>query len=76
MLAQLQQLQGLAGVDPIALGSRRKDFLEAGQLEIVDVEEQSASLRDQAVERPRVAAVALHGDGNRKGVVLGLRLDP
>lgn len=75
VIAELEQLQGLSGVDAIALGAGRKDLLEARQLQIVDIEELPTPGSDQAVERPDVAVVAFHGDGNRIGMVLGVPLD-
>jgi hypothetical protein len=76
VILELEQLQGLAGVDPIVLSGGRKDLLEARQLQIVDIEELPAPRSDQAVERPDVAVVAFHGDGYRIGVALGVPLDP
>ncbi len=75
MIAELKQFQVLAGIDPIALGGGRKDLLEAGQLQVVDVEEPPAPRPDQAIERPDVAIVAFHGDGDRIGMALGVPLD-
>ena len=76
VIAELEQLQGLGRVDPIALGGGRKDLLEARQLQVVDIEQPPAPRLDQAVERPDVAVVAFHGDGNRIGMALGVPLDP
>jgi len=76
VIAELEQLQRLGRVDPITLGGGRKDLLEARQLQIVDIEEPPAPRLDQAVERPDVAIVAFHGDGNRIGMALGVPFDP
>jgi hypothetical protein len=54
MIAELEQLQGLAGIDAVALGRGRKDLLEAGELEVVDIKEPPAPRLDQAVQRPDV----------------------
>ncbi len=42
VIAELEQFEGLDGVDRIALGGGGKDLLEARQLQIVDVEEPPA----------------------------------
>ena len=75
MIAELEQLQGLGRVDPVALGGGRKNLLEARQLQVVDIEQPPAPRLDQAVERPDVAVVAFHGDGNWIGMALGVPLD-
>ncbi len=75
VIAELEQLQGLAAIDAVALGRGRKDLLEARQLQIVDVEQPPAPHPDQGIERPDVAIVAFHGDGYRIGVALGVPLD-
>ena len=51
VIAELEQLERLGPVDPIALGGGRKDLLKARQLQIIDVEELPAPRPDQAVER-------------------------
>ncbi len=76
VIAELEQLQGFGRVDPVALGRGRKNLLEAGKLQVVDIEEPPAPRLDQAVERPDVAVVAFHGDGNWIGVALGVPFDP
>ena len=76
VIAELEQFQGLAGVDAVALGRGRKDLLEARQLQIVDIEQPPTPGSDQAVERPDMAVVAFHGDGNRIGMALGVPFDP
>ncbi len=75
VIAELEQLQGLGRVDAVALGRGRKDLLEARQLQVVDIEQAPAPRFDQTVERPDVAIVAFHGDGNRIGMALGVPLD-
>ena len=75
MITQLEQLQGLFRIDPIGLGGRWKDFLEAGQLQIIDVEQRPAFGANQAVEGPDVAVVTFHGHGDRHGMPFRRGLD-
>ena len=76
VIAELEQLQGLAAIDAVALGRGRKDLLEAGELQIVDIEQLPAPGPDQTVERPDVAVVAFHGHGNRHRMTPTAGLDP
>jgi hypothetical protein len=60
MVAKLEQFQPLAGVNPVALGRRRKDLLEPRQFQIVDVEQSVAAGANQTIQRPCPAVVTLH----------------
>lgn len=65
VIAEPKQFQDLAPVDSVRLGRGGKDFLVAGELEIVDAVEPEALPKDHPVERPGVTVVAFHGDGDR-----------
>jgi hypothetical protein len=71
-----EQLQRLGRVDPVALGSGREDLLEAGELQVVDIEQLPAPDLDQAVKRSDMAVVAFHGYRNWIGIASGVLLDP
>jgi len=75
MIAQLKELQGLSGIDPVILGRCRKDLLEARQLQIVDIEELPTPGLDQAVQRSDMAVIAFHSHGNPCRMVLSRGLD-
>jgi hypothetical protein len=66
LLAQGEELQPLAGVDGIALGRAREDLLEAGELQVVDVEQAPTSGQHLLVQGTSVAIVALHGHRDRQ----------
>jgi hypothetical protein len=76
VLAQLHQLQGATRVYTVGLGRRREHLLEAGELEVVDVEQVPLVLSHQRIERPGMAVVTLHGHRHRPRVTALIALDP
>lgn len=75
VLAELHQLQAPACVDAVGLGRCREDLFEAGELEVVDVEQPPLALTHQGVQGAGVAVVALHGHRHRPRVAALMTLD-